>query len=141
MAQLEDMDALTYVTLVDRTGGPSEFIFDGKRFLFTKDKPQRTVPRFVAEWLFRTEHAKVWASSGEFVYRYGITEGPEDMLETLGADPFETSALTIDGTRVEGWNVEAVADPASRRTLQLKRNPADFAHQGASAAGTFSKER
>jgi hypothetical protein len=142
MAQIEDLDALTYVTLVDRTGGPSEFLFDGKRFGFTRDKAQRNVPRFVAEWLFRSDRAKVWTVDHGFAYRYGIKDGPEDLLETLGEEPFETSPIEIDATRVEGWNVEAVDDnPSARRTLQLKRNPADYAHQGGTVAGTFSKER
>ena len=75
--------------------------------------------------------------------RYGVTDAPEEFLAAIGEAPFETSPISIDATRVEGWNTEAVdLNPAERRTIQLRRNPADYAHQGAPGASTFSgKER
>lgn len=141
MAQRDDLDALTYVTLVDRTGGPSEFIFDGKRFTFPTAKPSRNVPVPIAEWLFRSDRARIWTTDGEFVYRYGITDGPEELITALGEEPFDATRITQDTARVEGWDT-SVADRGETRTISLKRNAGDFAHQGGALAGTFSgKER
>ena len=139
----DDLDVITTVTLVDRTGGPSEFLFDGKRFTFTAAKPTRTIPVSIAEWLFRTDHARVWSTDGTFVYRYGIKDGPEELITQLGEEPFDTDPIQIDTARAEGWNTDAADRPAnSTRTISLKRTAGDFAHQGGALAGTFSgKER
>ena len=138
------LDGMSFATLVDRTGGPSEFLYDGKRFTFSGKRPERTVPRYVAEWLFRgPERSRVWTTGGVFALRYGIKDGSEELIALLGDEPFDTDPITIDTTRVEGWDSES-ADPdrATATPINLKRPAGDFAHQGGAVTGTFSgKER
>lgn len=139
----EQLDTMNFVTLVDRTGTNSEFWFDGKPFTFTGPKFRRVVPMYVADWLFRNDRSKIWTTAGDFVCRYGIQDAPEALLEVLGESAFETSAITHDTTRPDGWDI-SIVDPAyaQRTTINLKPNRADFAHQGGPAAPTFSgKER
>ena len=142
MPEQNDLNAMEYATLVDRTGRPSEFVFDGRRYTFTGPKFTRTVPLYIAEWLFHNDRAAVWTDEGVRTCRYGIVDAPDTALATLGDAPFETDPITLDTTRVEGWDTDSVGERGPLRTIQLRRNPADFAHQGATAAPTFSgKER
>lgn len=142
MPEANDLNVLEYATLVDRTGQPSEFVFDGRRYTFTGPTFRRTVPLYIAEWLFHNDRAMVWTTEGVRTCRYGIVDAPEELMATLGEAPFETDAITIDLTRVEGWDTDTVGDRGPMRTIQLRRNPADFAHQGGPAVPTISgKER
>lgn len=142
---LEQQHAYETVTLVDRAGlGGFEFIFDGKRFVFKPGKTELHVPRFVAEWLFRgTTQLHVHTTAGAYLCRLGIKDGPDDIVEALGAEALETSPIEIDTTRVEGWDAEA-QDPqrASAKALPLRPNRSDFQRDGAPSSATFSgKER
>lgn len=143
MPEFNELDSLSFVTLVDRTGGPSEFVFDGKRFTFDAKKAIRTVPSYIAEWLFRQDKARVHTLGHGFTHRYGVQDGPEELLASLGEECLDCSPISIDLDRIEGWDAEAV-DPnrASATTIQLRRRPEEFAHQGGATAPTFSgKER
>lgn len=132
------------VMLRDRAGtGNCEFIFDGVRFTLKPGKPTIMVPRFVAEWLLRSDQQKVHTTDGQYVCRFGIEDGPDDLLESLGADAVDCSPITLDTTRLEGWDAES-QDPQRDRAkvLRIKAQPRDYEHQGMAAAGTFSgKER
>jgi hypothetical protein len=143
MTEQNDLDVMEYATLVDRTASGSEFVFDGRRYTFTGPKYTRIVPLYIADWLFRNDRSMVWTTGGDYVCRYGIKDAPDAFMDAIGAAAFDTDPITIDTTRAEGWNTAAVdLDPAARRVISLRRNPADFAHQGGTAAPTFSgKER
>ena len=142
---LEQANVYEAVTLVDRVGtGGVEFIFDGKRFVLKPGKTQLTVPRFVAEWVIgRSKQMHVHTTDGAYLCRFGIKDGPEDIIEVLGPEALACDPITIDTTRVEGWDAEA-QDPqrAKAKTLTLRPNPGDFKRDGAASAATFSgKER
>lgn len=143
MAEPRDDQApeeMEFVTLIDRTGGPGEFWFAGRPWTVTKDKPTRVVPLHVATWLLADHRNRVWTTEGVWAHRFTIKDGPESLLLELGEEAFETSSITIDTTRKEGWNTEEADRPATVRTIDLKRQPGDFANQGGgtAAAPTFS---
>ena len=93
MADLQNLDVYSIVTLVDRTGiggTDAEFVYDGIRFPFVDEDGQavteKTVPQFVAEYLFTGTAADnhcVWTrpadgeSMGTRVNRYGIKHCPK----------------------------------------------------------------
>jgi hypothetical protein len=141
---LEQANAYETVTLVDRVGtGGFEFVFDGKRFVLKPGKPKLSVPRFVAEWLFRVDQMKVHTQDGQYVHRFGIEDGPEDLAQTLGLEPLDCTPIVLQTDVVEGWDV-AAADPerAKATTINLKPRPDDFKRQGGPGGATFSgKER
>jgi hypothetical protein len=146
----EIQEAQEYVTLVDRTGGPGEFMFGGRPRVFkprvhgadsTTREARLTVPLEIARWVLTNERQHVWTTDGVFVPRFTIKEGPEELLNELGEEAFDTSPITIDTSRAEGWNTDT-ADRGATRTVPLRRQASDFAHQGGALAGTFSgKER
>lgn len=133
----EETDAPEYVTLIDRTGGPGEFTFGGRPWTFTKQKPTRVVPLHVALWLMAEHRNRVWTAEGDFVRRFAIQDGPDSLLSELGESAFDTSPITLDTHRAEGWDSRE-ADRPDARTISLKRQPGDFANQGGAMAGTFS---
>ena len=136
-----DLEVSEYVTLVDRTGGPGEFMYDGRPRTFPKGKPTRIVPLHVATFIIGRQKQHVWTVDGQFVPRFTIQDGPEGLLDQLGEEAFDTSPITIDTTRTEGWDT-SLADRGATRTLELKRQPGDFVNQGSAVTGTFSgKER
>ena len=134
MSDLETQDLYSVVTLVDRTGvGGTEFIFDGKRFGLKPGQTELAVPRFVAEWLLSVDQTKVWTTDGRFVSRFGVKDAPPDFLERLDPGAADTDLITIDGSRVEGWEAEATDPDRARATVltakddpRLKKNPADY---------------
>lgn len=136
--------AYDFVVLVDRTGeGGCEILHDGRRVTFPKGKPERPVPMFLAEWLFRVDQHKVHTTDGQFVHRFGVKEGPEELLERLGPDAQDCSLITIDTTRIEGWDVDSAPDRGATRALQLARRPGDFTNDAVASrdGGGFSKAR
>lgn len=135
-------EEMEFVTLVDRTGGPGEFRFAGRPWTFTKVKPTRVVPMHVAMWILADHRNRVWTTDGAFAHRFTIQDGPEALLTELGEAAFETSPITIDTQRAEGWNTDEVDRPETR-TIPLRRQPGDFVNETAGMTGaTFiGKER
>jgi hypothetical protein len=118
MAELENVDLYSTVTLVDRvgTGGKdAEFVFNGKRFPFEDDDGQVvteiTVPQFVAEFLFTGTAAwkhQVWTpptegdAIGTRVNRYGIKQCSKKLIAQWGPEVADCSPIEIDRTVAEG---------------------------------------
>lgn len=132
-------EEMEFVTLVDRTGGPGEFRFAGRAWTFTAAKPTRVVPMHVATWVLQEHRNRVWTTEGEFAHRFAIKDGPESLLTELGEGCFDTSPITIDTQRREGWNTDE-ADRPPVQIIDLKRQPGEFANQsgGHGATPAFS---
>lgn len=142
MADEEIQEVPEYATLVDRTGGPGEFWFAGRPWTFTRAKPTRTVPLYVAMWLMADHRNRVWTLEGQFTHRFAVKDGPESLLTELGEDAFDTSPITIDAQRAEGWNTETADRPDATRTIAIRRQPGDYTNQAGAAQPTFAgKER
>ena len=116
------------VTIIDRTGERKEFKFDQRVYAFgtTKagqPKTEMVLDETIAGWLLRSNNPEhfVHTTEGEFVRRYGVVDAPEDWVTEIGVEVLETSPLTRDTTRLEGWDAEA-ADPlrAKATVLNLK---------------------
>jgi hypothetical protein len=131
------------VTILDRTGEHQEIEYDKRIYTF-RGKATQVLPLEVATWLFRSQNPRHWVhtTDGAFVRRYGVTDAPEDWVTELGADVLETSALTRDAQRQEGWDAEAVDPLRARttRTLDLTTTAArprrdDYVNQAAGATG------
>lgn len=133
-----------YVTLVDRTGkGGCEIIHDGVRIGFPPGKPERPVPQFLVNWLFRVDQQKVHTTDGQFVQRFGVKEPSEEMVAQLGIECGDISPIEIDTNRAEGWDTDQFAvDRGSSplKKIDLARRPSDYANVGGST-GSFGKER
>jgi hypothetical protein len=130
-----------FVNLVDRTGkGGCEIIHDGIRIVFKPGQKERPVPLFLAEWLARVDQQRVHTTGGEWVQRFGVRDAPDELTKRVGE--MDCSPIDIDTQRVEGWDTDAAPDrgEGQLRTIQLKRNPSDYANVAA-GGGTFSKER
>ena len=129
-----------YVTLVDRAGiGGVSVVYDGAYYVFKPGQTERPVPQNLAEWLFRVDQQKVHTTDGEFVQRFGLKDAPQEFLERIGGQP-DSWPITIDNTRVEGWDTETYAQREGQtRVVQLKRNPADYAN--VATPGGFGIER
>lgn len=142
MSDLQSAPGYEAVVLTDRTGkGGCEFRFDNRAFVFKPGKTDMIVPRFVAEWLFKYQKEMVHTRDGAFVCRFGIKDGPADLLELIGAHAFETDLIEIDEGLLEGWDAPSRAGEKIQ-VKKLRTQPGDFAHQGAPRGGTFSaKER
>ena len=137
MAELSEVDSYRFCTLVNRTAVPAEFMFDGKIFAF-KPNGTLTVPVFVAEWLHRTGNQRVWTTEGDFVPRFGITEGPEDLIGLLGDEAFETTPVTPKPDVIEGWDTrEIMRDPTKTKVLPVRLTKADYANQGNAATASM----
>ena len=137
MAELSEVDSYRFCTLVNRTAAPAEFMFDGKVFAF-KASAKLTVPVFVAEWLYRTGNQKVGTTKNDFVERYGITDGPDDLLGLLGAEAFETGPITLKDGVLEGWDIrEAPRDPANTKVIPVRLTRADYINQGNAAGASM----
>ena len=131
----------SYVTLVDRAGlGGVDIIFDGQVIKFEKGQVERPVPQILAEWLFRVDQQKVHTVDGEYVQRFGVKDPPESLLTAVGGS-IDSSPIEIDKTRVEGWDTDrfAVDRPEQMKTIQLKRNPADY--ENTATPGGFGRQR
>ena len=135
--------AYEYVTLVDRTGrGGCEIVHDGVRIVFPPGTASRTVPLFLAAWLFGVDKDRVHTLDGDFVRRFGLKDPPESVLTDLGPDVADCTPITPDLGRIERWNVDAFApNRGATRAVAVARDPNDFANQGAPAGATFSRER
>lgn len=140
MADFENASAYDIVTLVDRTTkGGCEIIHDGKRIVFKPGQVEKAVPQFIAEWLFGAERHMVHTTDGQYVHRFAVRDAPEELLAQIGAERADESPIEVDTTRTEGWNTELYADDRGKtRTIELRRNPADFANQG-EAVGTLRR--
>ena len=137
MAELSEVDSYRFCTLVNRTAVPAEFMFDGKVFAF-KASARLTVPVFVAEWLYRTGNQKVWTTENDFVQRFGITDGPDDLLGLLGAEAFETAPITPKEGVLEGWDIrDAPRDPAKTKVIPVRLTRADYINQGNAAGASM----
>lgn len=134
MAELSEVDSYRFCTLVNRTAEKAEFMYDGKVFAF-KPSGTLTIPVFVAEWLYRSGNQKVWTTDNEFVERFGVKDGPEDLLATLGAEAFDTDPITPKANVIEGWDIrDAMRDPAKTKVIPVKLTRADYINQGTAAA-------
>ncbi len=115
MADFQNLDVYSNVTLVDRAGQggkQAEFIYDGIRFDFVDDDGQpvleKIVPQFVAEFLFKTDKHQVWTppaegqAIGERVNRYGIKACPKKLIEQWGPEVADCTPIEIDGSVLEG---------------------------------------
>lgn len=140
MADFENASAYDIVTLVDRTTkGGCEIIHDGKRIVFKPGQVEKAVPQFIAEWLFGAERHMVHTTDGQYVHRFAVRDAPEGLLAQIGAERADESPIEVDTTRAERWNTDVAADDRGKtRTIELRRNPADFANQG-EAAGTLRR--
>ena len=129
-----------YVTLVDRAGkGGCSIMYDGAIYSFKPGQIERPVPTTLADWLFRVDQQKVHTTDGEYVQRFSVKDAPEEFLLRLGGQP-DTSPITIDDNRVEGWDTDTYAQREGQtRVIQIKRNPADFAN--VATPGGFGNER
>lgn len=136
----QPQDEPEYVTLVDRTGGPGEFWFNGRPWTFTAAKPTRVVPQHIAIWLLGRQKGHVWTTDGAYTPRYTIKDGPSELITELGEEAFETSPIAIDATRAEGWDTSTVDRPDTR-TITLSRRPSDFVNQGVGPSTFSGKER
>ena len=131
-----------YVTLVDRamTGG-CEIIHDGVRVVFKRGEMERTVPLFLAQWLFQTDKERVHTTDGQYVRRFGLKNPPPELLAEVGPECADCDPIAIDSKRIERWNVEAYAPDRGRtREIPVARRPEDFTNLAAETA-TFSRER
>jgi hypothetical protein len=132
-----------YVTLVDRATNDisrtREIIHDGFRVVLKPGQTERTVPQFLAEWLFRVDQQKVHTTDGEFICRFGIKDAPEEFVARVGDAVKDCSPIQIDTTRLEGWDT-SYADRFSgeMKTIQLARRPQDYTNDAAGAV-TFGK--
>lgn len=129
------------VTLVDRAGlGGVDIIYDGQIIKFEKGQVEKPVPQILVEWLYRVDQQKVHTTDGEYVQRFGVKDPTEELIRNLGEVP-DCSPIEIDKSRVEGWDTDrfALRDGGNVRTMQIGRNPADYASDA--TPGTFGKAR
>jgi hypothetical protein len=122
------------VTIVDRTGEQQEIRFDNRIWSFGK-KTTQVLPLEVASWLFRNgDKHLIHTTDGDFVRRYGVVDAPEDWVEEMGADVLETSPLTRDTTRAEGWDAESVRTGPVKlvdlTTTEHRPRRGDYVNQG-----------
>lgn len=124
------------VTIMDRTGEQQEVKYDQVVYGFGK-KATQVLPLEVASWLFRSQNPLYWVhtTDGQYLRRYGVVDAPEDWLTETGEDVIDTSPLTRDTTRKEGWDAEAVRIGGTKE-LDLTTTPhrarsGDYEHLGA----------
>jgi hypothetical protein len=147
MADFANLDVYSIVTLVDRAcqGGPSaEFIYDGIRFSFVNAKGEpvmeKTVPKFVAAFLFVNEKYRVWTkpvvgqAMGQFVNRYAIKDCPEELIALWGPEVADTSAIEIDTSVIEGSDAPLYrTGPVRVQPINIPPNERPRDRQGRSA--------
>jgi len=129
------------VTIVDRTGEQKEFKYDQIPYVFRPGKTTMVIPLEAATFLFTSQNPEHWVhtTDGQFLRRYGVTDAPEDWVNAVGMDVLETSPLTRDLGRAEGWNTEAVGlDPERAAVTNLARTihreqAGDYVNLGGSA--------
>lgn len=114
-----NIDVFSSITIVDRLGiggTDAELIFDGKRFPFVDEDGQKTieltVPKFMAEWLFRKDKHRVWTKptdtqESQFLPRYAIKKCPKRLVEMWGPEVADDSMIERDPdpNRIEGTDV------------------------------------
>jgi hypothetical protein len=129
-----------FVILIDRAGiGDCNIMFDGALYQFKPGQTERPVPVALVDWLFRVDQQRVHTTDGEYVQRFGLKDPSEELVARLGGTP-DSWPITIDNTRVEGWDTDTYAQREGKvKVLQLKRNPADYAN--VATPGGFGSER
>lgn len=133
----QQASALSYVTLVDRVGtGGTELIYDGIRIVFKPGETEKTVPEFVAEWLFTVTHGHVWTDTGEYVNRFAVKNADQRMLDALGPEATDCSPIVLDRSRIEGWDTSTV-DRSSHQTLTLNVPAREFRERQGTATVAF----
>lgn len=147
MADFADLDVYTIVTLVDRAcmgGAGAEFVYDGIRFPFVNEDGEavmeRTVPQFVAAFLFSTEKHRVWTkpaagqAMGQYVNRYAIKECPKRLVALWGPEVADTSAIEIDPSAIEGSDAPLYrTGPVRVQPINIPPNERPRDRQGRSA--------
>ena len=129
------------VTLVDRTGrGGTEIIFDGIRIVLPRGKSELTLPRYVAQWLFRTTQQMVWTADGRFVSRFGIKDIPEDLAAETGPEAGDCSAIELGSGRVEGWDTSTV-DRGATQTISLNLPKSALNERQGTLASAFADRK
>lgn len=115
------VDIYSAVTLVDRSGeGGTEFIFDGIRFVLKPGQTELIVPKFVAQWLLRSDNYKVWTTDGEFANRFAVKAPvPQDLVDACGPESADCSPITMRTDLLEGSAV-AELNPARLEVHQLR---------------------
>mgnify|MGYP001557853463 CR=1 FL=1 len=133
----QQASALSYVTLVDRAGtGGTELIYDGVRIVFKPGETEKTVPEFVAEWLFTVTQGHVWTETGEFVNRFAVKDASQQMADILGPEAMDCSPIVLDHSRIEGWDTSSV-DRSSHETLTLNVPAREFRERQGTATVAF----
>jgi hypothetical protein len=122
------------VTIIDRTGEQQEIRYDNRIYGFGK-KTTQVLPMEVATWLFRNgDKYLIHTTDGDFVRRYGVTDAPDDWVAEMGVEVLETSPLTRDTTRAEGWDAEAVRVGSVQlidlKTTAHRPRAGDYVNQG-----------
>lgn len=110
MPDFSQLNVYSIVTLVDRTAkGGTEFIYDGIRFVFKPGEIEKSVPEFVAEWLFKSDQQRFWtkesapgANDAQYVNRFAIKNCPEKLIELWGPEVADDSAIELDPNVIEG---------------------------------------
>lgn len=143
---LEQMPDTRVAMVVNRTDKEQEFWFSGRPEVF-KPSETRGVLVGIADWLFRRDQQRCWTvaedgcaeifngkcrahgSPSQWVFRFGISAGPDDLLAMLAPDAFETSPI-VEGKVIEGWEV-TVADRAgyTMRVGQVQTPRSDYVRQ------------
>ena len=128
-----------YVTLVNRLSETREFWGFGRPHVF-KAGESRAVSRPFAQWIFtRTDGPmKVHTVEAGYVCWLGIKDGSPDLIGELPESAFDTSPLTVETGRVEGWDTSVVdRDPAKTHVKTAPLQRADFEHQGRASGGSM----
>lgn len=128
----EQMPDTRVAMLVNRTDKEQEFWFAGRPEVF-KPGETRGVLVGIVDWLFRRDQVRCWTvppdgcqevfngqcrahgSPSTWAFRFGIKDGPEDLLTSLSPDAFETSPI-VEARVLEGWETTA----ADRAGLTFK---------------------
>ena len=130
MPDLDQVNQYQFVRLVNRTQETAEFIYDGARFLFKPGQTQ-TISAFVVDWLFRRDHAKIPTTDGDYVFRYGIEECPEEMMAQFPKDAFDVTPVERQTDAAEGWDTrEVLRDPTKTQVKPLRPTRDSIIHQG-----------
>lgn len=143
MSTFENQDVYTSVVLVDRAGmGGTEIIYDGVRLVFKPGQIKLAVPRFVADWLYGNQKHMVWTEDGNYTNRFAIEGLPEELLAQYGSAAGDTSPITIDGNRVEGWDTTQVdRTDGKTRVVQVRVPPNLLTERQGQDAYTFGARK
>lgn len=129
MSELYQNRDFRSLILVDRAGrGGTEFIFDGVRITFPPGVVEQGCPWFVAQWLFGVNQTRVWTKDGDFTFRFGVKNAPEEFLAAVGPEAGDTSPIEIDGNRIEGWDTTGV-DRSNATVLKVSVPASDLSER------------